>query len=179
MTNVVTNGDFSQGTTGWARENANTLAVVNGKIRLSDPSTYATIRILQFHTLVQGHTYYVRVDGIAKQSVSMSSFEIQYYDLPLSKSVFAANLSATTTSYSSEFVVDTTVSATTRFTVIGNGMTIGSSDYIEFDTALVLDLTTTFGSGSEPTKAQMDAIMQQFPDNWFSGTVTADTRGIL
>ena len=179
MTNLVTNGDFSSGTSGWGKENANILAIVNGKIRLSELPTYSTIRIAQYHTLVQGHVYYVRVDGLAKQSSSMTSYDIQYYDLPLSKSIFSASLSAATTSYSAVFTISTSVSATTRFTVIGNGLTIGSSDYIEFSAASAIDLTAAFGVGTEPTKNQMDAIMQRFPNSWFNGTVTANTVGIL
>ncbi len=178
MTNLVANGDFSNGTSGWSKENVNTSAIVNGKIRITGP-THVVIRILQFHALTQGHAYYVRVSGLARQSTSMFGYLFEYYDLPLKKAVFRNTVSAMTTEASYVFTVSTSVSPTTRFTVIGDGMTVGSSDYIEFGTASVIDLTATFGAGKEPTKEQMDQIMQQFPNSWFNGTVTANTRGIL
>lgn len=35
---------------------------------------------------------------------------------------------------------------------------------------LLIDLTALFGAGNEPTVAQMDALMAQFPNSWFDGT---------
>ena len=37
----------------------------------------------------------------------------------------------------------------------------------------VIDITTPWGSGNEPTKAQMDTLMLQFPERWLNGTQNA------
>ena len=39
--------------------------------------------------------------------------------------------------------------------------------------ASMIDLTTAFGAGNEPTKQTMDNIMDQFTDKWLNGTQTA------
>ena len=46
-------------------------------------------------------------------------------------------------------------------------------DTVKFRNILAIDLTTAFGAGNEPTKEQMDAILSQFPNSYFNGTVSA------
>lgn len=36
----------------------------------------------------------------------------------------------------------------------------------------IIDLTVAFGAGNEPTKAQMDVLMDQFANKWLNGTQT-------
>ena len=35
--------------------------------------------------------------------------------------------------------------------------------------ALLIDLTALFGAGNEPTREQMDELLMQFPNSWFKG----------
>jgi len=41
----------------------------------------------------------------------------------------------------------------------------------QFDNAVMIDLTATFGAGNEPTQAAMDTILAAYPTKWFEGTV--------
>ena len=41
------------------------------------------------------------------------------------------------------------------------------------DNVVLIDLTAAFGAGNEPTKEQMDAMLSQFPNSYFNGTVSA------
>ena len=60
---------------------------------------------------------------------------------------------------------------------VPDGAVVGAQ--AKFKNVFATDLTASFGAGSEPTAAQMDAIMQHYPNSWFDGTVTANTTGIL
>ena len=46
----------------------------------------------------------------------------------------------------------------------------GTSGYVLVDNLMMINLTETFGAGNEPTTAQMDRLLTQFPDSWFNGT---------
>ena len=75
-------------------------------------------------------------------------------------------------------------SGTDRLHLYANGGWTSGVDVVagattKYKNILVINLTTTFGAGNEPTKEQMDQIMEQFPNSWFNGTVTANTKGVL
>ena len=41
------------------------------------------------------------------------------------------------------------------------------------DDVVIINLTAAFGAGNEPTSSEMDGILNQFENGWFSGTVNA------
>lgn len=187
MTNLVTNGDFSGGTSGWnglygaVTASGGVLSLVgNGGATSSShlsttskpvaPGNKVYLRMQGRVTNAVASMMYVRVHGstsgnTAPQTVSpintpangtwytMSGVIIQ----PLE---FAGNLQVRT------FQVYATAADQT-------------SKQMDVSYFCLIDLTEAFGAGHEPTKAQMDTIMQQYPNSWFGGTVTANTAGIL
>ena len=46
---------------------------------------------------------------------------------------------------------------------------------VEVQYVSVIDLTTAFGAGKEPTLAEMDRLMARFPNSWFDGVKPIQT----
>lgn len=161
MTNLITNGDFSQGTTGWSIP-AST-SVVSGRLSSTPPGAYQGV-VQAIGATVIGHKYYFAAAVEGGTNI--------YYGCTNR----GPGGTLTTTGLQTVSMLMTTTS-TSHSTWGFYNTTIPATYYV--DNVILINLTTAFGAGKEPTKAQMDQILQQFPNNWFNGTVTADTRGIL
>lgn len=167
LTNLVANGDFSSGTAGWSTTSATITATDNtATATVTAVSGAAAIARSVTGGIVAGRTYYV--------SFVMNPFNAH------TPAVFVGNyntispaIPAGTFSHVAKIV--TAPTSTANITIRLNrdtsvGMSIGS--VAQFRRILLIDLTTAFGAGNEPTKEQMDAILSQFPNSYFSGTVT-------
>lgn len=176
MTNVVANGDFTQGTSGWW-SGASTYSAAGGIFSNTGNGGSRNPHIVTGVPggLIASNKYYFAARARASSSGTVG---FQTYN------------GSTTFSLLSSPVQNTWYNLSTIYTASGGyGYAVLYHSYADAGTAngktaevdwvLLVNLTATFGAGNEPTKAQMDTIMQQFPNNWFSGTVTADTRGIL
>jgi len=158
MTNLLTNGDFSSGTTGWILGSgwAITGGVLNGST--TDGAAYQAVGTGSVPT---GSQIYL---GMTIAAYSGGTIEAHLGGM-------GENMRVGSAVYYSVVQQATTVNG--NIVIDGDGF-IGTSDNV-----IAINLTATFGAGNEPTRAQMDAIMQQFPNRWFNGTVTANTAGIL
>lgn len=172
MTNLVTNGDF-QGTASWSCTIC-TLSSANNTLT-------ATV------TSVGGHAaIYSKIPGGIKggnvyyASFSMNPFNPhrpaiyvgKYHEMP---SAIPAN---TFTRVSDNITAladqnDVTIRLNRYDTT---GMSIGST--VQFRHIILINLTDTFGAGNEPTKSQMNTILQSFPNSWFSGTARVDVTSL-
>lgn len=54
------------------------------------------------------------------------------------------------------------------YEIFGGSTFVG---YYEVKDVVGINLTKIFGAGNEPTKEQMDALLAQYPNSWFDGTV--------
>jgi hypothetical protein len=61
--------------------------------------------------------------------------------------------------------------STAAFMVKVHDLRASAWDKFYVDNVLALDLTAIFGSGNEPTLAEMDRMLAKFPNSWFDGTV--------
>lgn len=146
--NLVVNGDFSKGATGWIVESG--ITIIDGKMIFTN--TVSSSKAEQ--TIIKlGDVYY-------------SSFEISDYisgKLRIEHGV---------TSYSDFFSGDGKKSFLSKS--LGNTSfnvrAMESSTNLKVDNVIVINLTETFGAGNEPTKEQMDKIME-LHGGWFDGTV--------
>lgn len=180
MTNLVTNGDFSNGTSGWGTSSSYSNTAVSGEMLRS--------------VVVSGATadYMYATSGLARSPVSGHIHYISYDLNPFrthTPGAFLGGVSGSSGIVSSagtftriSLLITTTSGGTRQLHLYANansptGATVGATT--KYKNISVIDLTATFGAGKEPTKAQMDLIMNQFPNKWFNGTVTANTRGIL
>lgn len=171
LTNLVTNGDFSNGTTGWAF-NAPALALtVNGGIAnlIRQNTSGATVypNINTNITGITGHKYYTCIKILNNVNTFNVSAFIQfgtqialYYNLlnGFRSATFTANNNAT------KFYLNHT---------IPNNNTVNYNA----DDIMLIDLTQTFGAGNEPTKAEMDLLMDKL--GWFNGTIETTIDGVI
>lgn len=176
LTNIFTDGDFSSGSTaGWATEAQSTLAI-SGNVMIST-STGRTANIWVYkklsETRIVSNKYYVKTSARVTNNVCtklyISHIASNVILNPIADTWYS--LSSVTQAFDtySSFVVNHTYA----------DIATSSGKVLEFKNVIAINLTAAFGAGNEPTKAQMDTIMQQFPNGWFNGTVTANTKGIL
>lgn len=158
-TNLVVNGDFSQGTTGWGSVDL----VVDGIAEKTVTRQYAGIeqpianhlsyanRKIYASALLKTTSPLVRLavsDGITNTDVvSLGDNQFQRYSL-----------------------VKTMASNMTAFIIKIHDLRASGWDKFYADKFKIIDLTATFGAGNEPTKEQMDRLLTEFPNSWFDGT---------
>lgn len=169
VTNLVTNGNFASGTTGWTvGANINDFAVVAGEASFTGRGSIiiSSARWVVSPTsasFVVGNKYYIAVKAKHNGTASVLTFGLGFL---LFSSV---TLSSSYVRYSSVGTADSTTRKPTF------GATNESLVYI--DDVICIDLTATFGAGNEPTAPQMDAILAaNTPNSWFDGTVTLQTN---
>lgn len=154
VTNLVTNGDFSDGTTGWI-PHANA-TVVDGELKLvatgDGQNTMQTIAIL-------GSTKYY----LARKQGTIGRCYIDQYqnDTFFGVSSVLENVGSV--------IFESKASVNKGFLILGAGLN-GAGTYI-FDDIILINLTAAFGAGNEPTAAEMDAMLAFYPNSWFDGTV--------
>jgi hypothetical protein len=164
-TNIVTNGNFANGTPGWTAQYG-TGAIVNGnEYEYTVTSLNSSARIQQtIPATTAGHIYYVF--GYAKL-LYQSSF---YYRIG-GTSVFFNNSDILVNNYKRYSCLITAASATTVVEYhVQTNTNYAISDKVYFKYLGAIDLTTTFGVGKEPSISDMDTIMSNFSNSWFDGT---------
>ena len=174
LTNLVANGDFSNGTTGWGRY-ASTCSITAADNTLSVTGTGSQLYAITIQNLsgaADGHEIYIAAKVTVTNSVCVRVLAGMY----VSGSAAIAEQVATP-------VQDSVVSLSGICTTLNNIAEIKlflRHDYASKETAenkvmeaqyiTAIDLTNVFGAGNEPSKEEMDAVMQLYDDEWFNGT---------
>lgn len=167
-TNLVTNGDFSNGTTGWVSIGGS--ATINGSCSYLCTQKYGYIG-QTIGTMLANHTYYCA--ALVNSPSTLVHLFLQQVVSPYTQvgSKFVTTLNT-----------DRILSLTAKPSVDLPSMRIriqddNASGWASYtvDNVLVIDLTAAFGAGKEPTAAQMDAIMAQLPNSWFDGSAQLST----
>ena len=154
-TNLVTNGDFSNGTTGWTAPAGGSFSVSSGEASFTANAQTGRIQIpLSAPT---GHVIYRR--AYVKSTSNLVG-------LGATSSVRVAHSG----SGNYEWLTQYQVNETMMYISITDGRT-SAWDAIYTKYVLSLDLTAIFGAGNEPSKPVMDAIMALYPNSWFDKTV--------
>ena len=172
--NLVVNGDFSDGTTGWNKLTHVSLSATNRVLRATLISTgrilFGQLDILQAEPSTSNVFIQVRIRGSKSSTV-----KIQLSQKGIGEEVTVGQSVGVTTEWQVFNVILTGDTGTgdvynhltfdgTEFTTIG--------DWIEIDGnygVMAINLTKTFGAGNEPTEAQCKNI---FP------TYFADTKSV-
>lgn len=175
-TNGVTNGDFSNGTSGWTPW-AGTLSAVNKILSLANDGSNQSASVAQNTTLalVNGNKYYVRVSARVRSSLATRLELLTYGSAPL---VTIASITGITNPIVDQwYTLGGICSPTTQTTNLRvfiqhqyADAATALSKVMELQNAFAIDLTATFGKGSEPTIEQMDGILAKFTNSWFDGT---------
>lgn len=160
MTNMVSNGDFSGGTTGWGGSG---MSVSGGRLVVNNPSAYTGTSQAVGATII-GNKYYFAATVEGGTSIYYGCTNFGPGGILPGTGVQRVSMLATAFQTNQRMWGFYSTTAPVTFYV---------------DNVVLVNLTAAFGAGSEPTKAQMDAILQRYPNSWFDGTVTANTTGIL
>ena len=165
LTNMVVNGDFSGGDTGWGSASGSR-SVANNEMTYTITSLSGSARIEQVaDNTAPGHIYYVRGSILPKFHTANTSLRIGNNSSSFTLAPNQWNeLSA---------VITASDNVRLRFYHPTTTASYNVGDTVKFRNILAIDLTTAFGAGNEPTKEQMDAILSQFPNSYFNGTVSA------
>lgn len=170
LINLVTNSDFSSGTSGWTTEHgAITTSAGTATATADGTSYYSTIDRVCNNCAVNGHKVY----AILKQMVTNSS--AGSIGVMISDSVGNKNLPSISNPVMNNWYTN---SGIVTFTGSGNMAFKPVQSYVDAATAngkemeiqyiVAIDLTATFGAGNELSKAQMDTIMSGYANNWFN-----------
>lgn len=155
LVNLLTNSDFSNGTTGWIGSNATVTNVSNEGVMLASAVSGFVAQLVS-HTAGRRYYFSLTVRGTtagALLRVNVAGLgEVIFATTTAAQRVTTAYTASSTASYPAR-VLDT------RST---------GWDNIYLDSAVLIDLTACFGAGKEPSKDEMDAIMARYPNSWFA-----------
>ena len=166
-TNLVVNGDFSNGTTGWVGNRAS-LSIVNNNLFVTADGTNAIANVYSTNQNVVdivGNKYYL----FSRARVTNSEcLDIRIYGGGLWTTV------KTFPSIDVWYNITAVVTATSSSNVsIGNqypSSAVASGKVLEVDNIGAINLTSIFGAGKEPSATEMDRLLANFPNSWFNGT---------
>lgn len=168
ITNLITNGSFENGSTGWVLENA---AITNEKKISGNSSLNLKANVspsmskqtLIIHTPKLNHKYYARLNFLSSSTFTTPDSRFEWYfsddngtlkffqkDIPTNNWIILSSVSElSSASYLDEtwYIRNFTVNATTDSFV---------------DDLIIIDLTEAFGAGNEPSKEWCDLNISYF-----------------
>lgn len=164
LQNMVTNGDFSGGITGWGGDGATNL-VANNILDNTASGVKSTPAFYQSSgAKVIGNKYYIK---LKERVTNASCLSLRGY---IGGALATLLTSPTMNTW---YTASTTITAVSTNDVIQlyhyyADAATASGKVMEAQQVLAIDLTATFGAGNEPTTAQMDTIMAGYPNSWFN-----------
>lgn len=168
-TNLIANGNFNNGTAGWNSSVgqciASTEEYISAPYALKCIATGDGAFVNQSCAHIVGHKEYV-------------SFSY-YVDTYTAGSVFAQS------GNSFKLISSPAVRAWTNVSFIGTQTAGGGLNFnfvgllsgtavVYIDNFIYVDLTATFGAGNEPTAAQIDTMLAQYPNSWTANSPSPD-----
>lgn len=167
LTNKVSNGDMSNGTTGWTHyTDYSTESVVSGELKSIKNTNRPYPATASSWNITTGHKLYVAYKLYGSKSGTVVARTYGTLGTTTSGEV---TKSVTTTPTRFSDVITTATYTTNGLLFNASGFTT-SGDYILLDNVVVIDLTAEFGAGNEPSAATMDAALAYLPGSWFDGT---------
>lgn len=176
LTNLVSNGNFANGTTGWA-ENGSTISTANNKLTITGSGASAAISASQANMFAyaNGNKIYLKctfkvTDAVCSQiyatitATGMATQTVTFQAPPQQNTVYTKSVIATLAPGGSG-----NVSVLIRALYADSATASGK--VMEVQNVMAFELTAIFGAGNEPSAAEMDAILASEPAYW-DGTRT-------
>lgn len=182
LKNLVTNGDFSNGTTGWDAylgTKSATDGILNITCSGSQAQSFGQSWFSPTVSPAANHKIYVRISVRVTNSVCSS---IRF---------FLAGTSGTTSFYPNKLTPTENAwysisgVSMSQSVCVGDNLRLYIGQYyadaataagkvMQFDNALCIDLTATYGAGNEPSADYMDTYLSlRYVNSWFDGSSTA------
>lgn len=166
--NGVTNGDFSNGTTGWNASNC-TPTVSNGILSFTGTAAGAngvTQEIPNYPQYISHKVYFAGTFKASKLGVNL---------------ILNDGVDQTLIQHEGDniFRIKSGIRqiAPGAIALRARIYDMASSGWaeVQIKNMFVIDLTAAFGAGKEPTLAEMDRLMARFPNSWFDGVKPVQT----
>jgi hypothetical protein len=173
VTNILINGNFDNGLNKWVWNGVTgTPTISNNEITIIPAVQYGGIA-MQYIPYKPNHTYYAKalIYGTTNTSILFASDNTNW-------TYTASHSSTTGWELMSIVFTPATVTAVSSSCILGirdNGLSVNP---IAAKQVMLIDLTDTFGTGKEPTKIQMDNIVNLNGGWWDTalGLLTADAN---
>ena len=173
--NMVINGNFEDGTNGWAKRNSSTIltnvssgGINNSKyVKLEPKGTYRWLysskHYIPLNHIVYTSAYYQKHGG--------GNTRLLVYDSD--DNAFLARYDSASDDVTEWTRVSARMANTTNYEEYSTLVYGASSEYVEgmyslWDNVLTIDLTEAYGSGNEPTKEWMDQNIDYFDGSNFT-----------
>lgn len=173
LTNIVTNGNFANGTTGWTalqstiNANDNVLSITGSGVGVSPLSSEFTST-----PWANGKKIYLRAEARVTNSVcSQIQANLRH---STGNQLSAVTASPVQNQWYTVSGVGTSGVATENIEIrlvhVYASAATANGKVMEVQGVLAIDLTAIFGAGNEPTSAQMDRWFTVFNISWFNTT---------
>lgn len=175
LKNLITNGDFRNGTTGWTAPNGTLSALNNELTHTGNSSTTGTSVISHAFNTIAAHQYYIALSVFRSHDISSMYIEqinglgvIQLTNTVINEWNFRS------------FIKSSTANSASSLTLVA--LFTGSSNLnklLKIKGFLSVDLTATFGAGNEPTKDEMETLITILGSQYFDGEITLTQKQIM
>ncbi len=162
ITNMVTNGDFSADLTGWSTNSAsysrsNEEKVIGShSIKIIGTAIFGRINKIINNINITGNKYYV---SLFVKATANNDFSIRTAG---GSSLHSAGINILSSDFMFRSILYTALGTENRIDInSGNGISY-------YDGLNIVNLTSTFGAGNEPSKEEMDEWFEKH--GWFDGT---------
>lgn len=151
LKNEIVNGNFANGLNGWIGERNVPVIQENEYVRLSSEEN-ATIRIKQDKPILNStDTFFTKFKARTNDYTKIKFITIRYFDstfrlYPELNDYWYNHTRILKNSPTSTYVIEVSRQAGTN--------------YVDIDDVLLINLTQTFGAGNEPTKEEMDELVE-------------------
>jgi hypothetical protein len=166
IVNLIANGNFANGTTGWDMSSSGTVS--NGELVVTNSVHESVTGASQSVNILINDIYYVR--GMIKGAQNVAGLQLYGINGDLNKVLRVETDNVySVISYITQAPSTETMSINCGFW----DASLPATAY--YKNILFIDLTAAFGAGNEPSQAYMDALLARlFPstDGWFDGTDT-------
>jgi hypothetical protein len=183
ITNLVTNGNFSNGSDKWSVTGQGTASYSNNLATITGTGT-GNVSFVQdtIHKASPNDKIYVKAKR--KRIVGEQFLFIRFESLSGGQAT-AIQISSTFGEYSYDSVLATLsggyVEGNLKFVYQhyhGSGVSnLGTSS--ELGNIVVVNLTKTFGAGNEPTKEEMDLLISTLGIDYFEGEITIPAQKVM
>lgn len=176
LKNEVVNGDFSNGVTGWLCFYGS-LTAINNELEVTVTSFQTSASYMGWSSgipIISGRKYYASM-LIKPKYIKVTRFQIgNAISSPYSPPIDVY------TRVSDVLTALTTVNKVTSVRFYHYTDTLYSiGDKINFKNLMLIDITSIFGAGNEPTKLEMDELVKVIPNGWWDGELTLTQKQFI
>jgi len=169
LTNLVTNGDFRNGTTGWVISSNATITGSQIIFTANSVNMYFLQSNLYTPNSKSGNKLYIKLNIVSNTLVGTGYIRVGGYggnDFCNQNDISSVNTSIPIGNISKIITVREAAGNDNQSTIFL--LATYTSGSMIIDDVEIIDLTTAFGAGNEPTQAQMDTIISNYPNSWFN-----------